>query len=66
MAFCSCYGHMVIFVSGFIIPFMLCDQITYGLNLFLCNNNTYLVISVDLLALLYSQQSDCATVQRIL
>jgi len=39
------------FASGCIIPFMLCDQITCGLNLFLCNNNTYLVISVDLLGL---------------
>jgi hypothetical protein len=51
MVFCSCYGHTVIFVSGSIILCILCDQITYGLNSFLCNNNTYLVIGVDLLGL---------------
>jgi hypothetical protein len=39
------------FVSGCIIPCVLCDQTNSGLNLFLCNNNTYFVISVDLLGL---------------
>jgi len=39
------------FASGCIIPCMLCDQITSGLNSFLCNKNTYRVISVDLLGL---------------
>jgi hypothetical protein len=51
MVFCSCCGHTVIFVSGCIIPCMLCGQIIYGVHLFLCNNNTYLVIGVDLLGL---------------
>jgi hypothetical protein len=36
-------------VSGCIIPCMLCDQTTSGLNLLLCYNNTYLVIGVDCL-----------------